>query len=137
MSTNLYPATSDTTILEKLAGVPAGTAVDYAAWMAHYPEDDGRFVSEEVQNARQAAFEAWDAAATDNIHRYHTLVDYGFGRVTQATWQLAVKLATRTKEHPATGHATDNNDVAALLATQGVNLPEDVPLPALGGVFWS
>src|SRR5450755_4796623 len=95
MSTNVFPRTENTEVLEKLANVPPGTAIEHAAWYAAMPPYIGSFATREAYEAEIAAFAAWDAVATEAVHRFHSLRDYGFGRITRGAWQLVNAFAKR------------------------------------------
>jgi hypothetical protein len=132
MATRLYPYTTDTAVLEKLAGVPAGTAAALEAYdHANKPTD---FYGEESA----AAWEAYFGNMTAAMSSYDHFIVYGWGRLTRDASDVAARVPGDVHDGYAICGATDNTEaVRAILAAQGVTLPFSVTARELEGLTWS
>lgn len=119
--TRLYPYTRNPEVLERLAGVPAGTS--QAADQLDRELEAARFDDEAYEAAERAAGEAACALRGFRI--------FGWGRF--RGWQAAEDAG----HDPVSGSTSDEDLVAALLRAQGVSLPEGVTLADLEGVGWN
>jgi hypothetical protein len=127
MSTQLFPRTEDSTILERLAGVPAGTAAASEAY-GPMPADTGNY------EADIDAFTAWREAMPEDVVTYRQFTDYGWGSVQAwrniAAWGLDV----------ACDETDDRTRVFLILFEQGVitgRKLNGVSIEELGGVYWA
>jgi hypothetical protein len=128
------PRTTNTAILEALAGVPAGTAAALAAYeRAHKPAE---VYGEQSASAWEAHFDNMTAAMSSYDH----FIVYGWGRLTRAASDAAAREPGQVRDGYAICGATaeGNTDaVRAILAGQGVTLPHTVDARALDGLTWS
>jgi hypothetical protein len=114
MATRLYPVTTDTTILEKLAGVPAGT---------HQRFEELRKIAECLSR-----YEAYDLIQNDDdMANYDNFCTFGYGRI---NYQLVDDLGydncsgrTNLPEHVraiARHHAIFEHNIQLLIESGGV-----------------
>ena len=131
MATRLYPLSKDETLLERLAGVAPGTAAALRAFEANLPPKPPR-------HDDHAAWAKWDGAHFDalsvrpELDALEHFRVFGWHRVTPRVLAL---LRTYGLE-PADDATQTPEHVAALLAAQGVVLPEHVTPAELGGLTW-
>jgi hypothetical protein len=114
MATRLYPVTTDTTTLEKLAGVPAGT---------HQRFEELRKIAECLSR-----YEAYDLIQNDDdMANYDNFCTFGYGRI---NYQLVDDLGydncsgrTNLPEHVraiARHHAIFEHNIQLLIESGGV-----------------
>ena len=114
MATRLYPVTTDTTILEKLAGVPAGT--------------DNRLEETRKLADTLSRDEAYDLIQKDDdVANYDNFCTFGYGRI---NYQLVDDLGydscsgrTNLPEHVraiARHHAIFDHNIQLLIESGGV-----------------
>lgn len=125
MATRLYPRTMDDAVLERLAGVPEGTAAALAAQSAAALPDDPR--------DREGWMAFYDAMTAD-LDAFDNFRLFGWGQLTRGARAIAL-----TKDGPKSGtiDGQDVEAVGALLRAQGVELPAGVAIADLAGVCWS
>lgn len=120
MGIRLYPRTRDVATLEKLAGVPAGTA-------ARLDEVKARHKEVEDKLDRQAAFDVgyhhWCEINDDpHLGKYDNFLLYGWGK---CGWPAC-------QGENGFGHCDDVETIKEIFAYHGI-----VADPALtGGVYW-
>jgi hypothetical protein len=114
MATRLYPVTTDTTILEQLAGVPAGT---------HNRLEETRKIADTLTQD-----EAYDLIQKDDdVANYDNFCTFGYGRI---NYQLVDELgydnccgSTAVPEHVraiARHHAVHDENIRLLIESGGV-----------------
>jgi hypothetical protein len=136
MATRLYPHTKNTVIIEKLLGVPEGTALRHAALNEPFKQAKAKLnegfadLTLEQQAERRREYmrldEAeWDANnSSEEIAKYDGFLTFGWGRVVH-----------RHCSEPS-GYTNDPVLVAQILRAQGVTLPPDVKIEDLEGLGW-
>ena len=131
MATRLFPRTEDAALLERLAGVEAGTAARLAELEAEAePLAEGFEGYGEYQAACFAFLDRLRAEpGTDRLHSFKTS---GWGRVTANAGHtmLAADLDS------VCGSAEEPGLVAELLRGQGNALPAGVSATYIKGVYW-
>jgi len=121
MATRLYPQTSDVTILEKIAGVPAGTAKVLEQIEATIPEG--------CPNMGCPRYDAINAEP--NVEAYHSLQLFGFGRL------KAVQLVRSLGMVEYSDGTTDPDLIRKICEIQGVPREAVELMIAHGGVYWN
>ena len=118
MGVRLYPVTKDKAVLEKLAGVPAGTVRRYESLGEMYSDRDWE-VFQYIVNA------------DESLARWANFIGNGWGKANQ----VSNKWLT-----PGGGDLntpiTDPVKVEEILRECGVQLPEGVVVEDLEGVVW-
>jgi hypothetical protein len=123
MGVRLYPATKDEAKLEKLAGVPAGTAAKLRDLEAKYPitKEMDFFQVQAVYNGKYGELYA---PGNGDLNHYHSFLLFGFGRFAGG------KDCDGGSE--VGGSTTDTAKVEALLRLHGVQ----VTMAEVEGLYW-
>lgn len=139
MATRLYPATENTAVIERLAGVPAGTAERWAALedarqkakkALHATVPPGGPVSMDVHAKSHMIDEAfYEEVFNDSaISKYNHFTLFGWGRF------HCPRLVNEQKGNLYSGRTTDRDEVLTL--TDGIDL-NGVAVDDLNGLYWS
>jgi hypothetical protein len=135
MATRLYPHTKNEATLERLAGVPAGTAAEHTRINAEFKQakaklNEGFAECDEAEQTRrrQEHFRLdeaeWEANhANPSVGTYDSFLTFGWGRVNHLCEGYS-------------GFTDDPEKVAAILKAQGVMLPEGMMDYELEGLGW-
>jgi hypothetical protein len=129
MGTFVHPRSEDPAFLERLAGVPAGTAAEHAAWKAAEPAD-----YDQGSEASMAAYSRWLDSVSLAVDCYNAFQDQGFGRL-----QAVEAVRARGLDHVA-DETTDPTVISAVLVgvlrppAPGITVAE---IAAAGGVYWA
>lgn len=155
MATRLYPNTNSPEILEKLAGVPAGTARKLEAirekYQAQRQEAWATFHSiiaagSTAEAAQEACYdhsvgeaEYNEISANPEVSRMDHFMVFGWSRLSPEASAIVAELG----EDPCIGFWEKDRKEAFLpitrkiLAAQGVRLPEGVTVESLEGINWN
>jgi len=136
MGTRLYPNTQDPRVLERLAGVPAGTHEKLAAIREKYAElaREAKANCTTVEEFAEVEYELdsqeFDEISVDpNTDAYDSFVIFGWGRIPN------FRLIDRDYDL-VVGNETQPDKVEAIFKLQRVDL-KGVTLAEIGGVHWS
>ncbi len=136
MATRLYPHTKNTAVIEKLLGVPEGTALRHTALNEPFKLAKAKLnegfaeCSLEEQTARRREHYRLDEAeweannSSEEIAKYDGFLTFGWGRVVSRLCE------------GYSGFTDDPVKVAQILRAQGVTLPPDVKIEDLEGLGW-
>jgi len=115
MGVRLYPRTQNTAILERLADVPAGTYNNLAAFESDYPCDN--------------TYERYQALQTEpNRGILQNFILFGWGKLSWGDIEV---------DDYDVGRSEDLDFVKAILAENGIVLPDGISFESLDGVAWN
>ena len=134
MGTRMYPVTSVTEILEKLAGVPAGTEKAIRLKQAAARQEcESRGIKTYSPEGHKVFFEMLNNF-TPNERRYYDFILYGWGHLTEDAFSIIYDMFDGEIHYVAT--VLDHSLAEALLKAQGVTLPDGITLDDIKGVKW-
>ncbi len=121
MATRLYPNTKNPAILEKLAGVPAGTAARLEAIQKRQEEE---MAGKDFFERNEIGFRHFQEMHETPEGDLSTFLTFGWGRVDMGACP------------DYSGSNDDEVGVAQILRRHPVQLPADVTVAELEGVHW-
>jgi hypothetical protein len=132
----LAPINRDAVLAEKLAGVPEGTFEAFEAQIEDIASEDLHDIL--PQNRESAIQERFSIMRVDgDVRRYHDFSQNWFGKPTAETVMLLSKWGYVKDGVMQPGAVHDEEKVAALVRTQGIQLPKGVKIRQLGGIEWN
>jgi hypothetical protein len=144
MATRLSPHTENPAILEKLSGVPAGTAARLAAIQKPFAdrliELNAEFQraipprqDEIYRETSDTQAEEYDAIRKDaDVAEFYNFTQSGWGRMDRDTIDTIESFGM----DPVCGITYDVTQVVQLLNDQGIRLPDDIRARDLEGLQW-
>lgn len=122
MGTRLYPKTRNVSVLEKLAGVPAGTST----------------LLKELEAKRDSMDTmAYYDMLSENPHAdiLDNFMTFGWGKLNSEQWDIAKELFGPDKCW--SGSVSDDYNVNRMLTAKGIHNLNGVTVQELEGVCWS
>ena len=129
--TKLYPNTTNAEILEKLAGVPAGTHKLVERLRLHQLNMQRKHP--EHADAIDDDMDRFLHNDAPNLGKYDDFRTFGWGRVNSYAYDLIKEL----EMSEVWGNIFTIKDTERMLKCMGVKLPDDVDIIDLNGIYWS
>lgn len=123
MGTRLYPLTNDTTLIERIAGVPEGTTQKLRAF-----EQLRDTIHEDVWYKQLA-----ESPAIDRLHDFEL---FGWGKLNSEQWEIAKEICG---EEYYSGTTKDSEQVTRMLNALHDQWKETlglIDISKLDGVYW-